>query len=64
VLVIRGEYSDLLTAETVVQMQVRHPRLKALTVAGQGHAPSLTGDAIVAIRNLIAEAETGADVLI
>lgn len=62
VLVIRGEHSDLLTAETVVQMQDRHPRLKALAVPGQGHTPSLTGDAVVAIRDLIAEAETGADV--
>ncbi|MGO4388464.1 alpha/beta fold hydrolase [Microvirga sp. 2YAF29] len=60
-LVIRGEHSDLLTVETVAQMQERHPRLKALTVPGQGHAPSLTGDAVAAIRNLIAEAETGAD---
>ncbi len=60
VLVIRGEHSDLLTADTVVQMQQRHPRLKAITVPGQGHAPSLTGDIFEAIRDLIAQAETGA----
>jgi pimeloyl-ACP methyl ester carboxylesterase len=62
VLVIRGEHSDLLTADTVAQMQERHPRLKALTVPGQGHAPSLTGHTIIAIRDLIAEAETVEDV--
>lgn len=59
-LVLRGERSDLLTAETVAQMQERHPRLRTLTVPGQGHAPALTGDAIVAIRALIADAEAGA----
>jgi pimeloyl-ACP methyl ester carboxylesterase len=62
VLVIRGEHSDLLAADTVEQMQAQHPRLKVLTVSGQGHAPSLTGDAIKAIRNLIAEAEMVEDV--
>jgi pimeloyl-ACP methyl ester carboxylesterase len=57
VLVIRGEHSDLLTADTLAQMQERHPRLKTFTVSGQGHAPALMGDAIEAIRDLIAEAE-------
>ncbi|WP_457092011.1 alpha/beta fold hydrolase [Microvirga sp. P5_D2] len=59
VLVIRGEHSDLLTTETLVQMQERHPRLKTLTVPGQGHAPALTGHVIEAIRDLIAQAEAG-----
>jgi pimeloyl-ACP methyl ester carboxylesterase len=63
-LVIRGEHSDLLTAETLLQMQERHPRLKTLTVSGQGHAPALTGDAIEAIRDLIVEAEESARVLV
>ena len=60
VLVIRGEHSDLLTAETLVQMQERHSHLKTLMVSGQGHAPALTGNAIEAIRDLIGEAETDA----
>jgi pimeloyl-ACP methyl ester carboxylesterase len=41
VLVIRGENSDLLSAETVARMDARHPRLETITVHGQGHAPDL-----------------------
>lgn len=40
-LLFRGENSKLLTAETVDQMQSLHPRMKAVTVKGQGHAPML-----------------------
>jgi pimeloyl-ACP methyl ester carboxylesterase len=40
-LVIRGGNSDVLSAATVAEMQARHPRLTAITVAGQGHAPLL-----------------------
>ncbi len=40
VLVLRGEASDLLLAETVEQMLVR-PRTQAHTVPGVGHAPAL-----------------------
>ncbi len=44
-LVIRGEHSRLLSPETVATMQLRHPRLNAITVHGQGHPPMLeTGD--------------------
>lgn len=64
VLVIRGERSDLLTTETLVLMQERHPRLQALTISGQGHAPALTGNTVDAIRELITEAETGAGALL
>jgi pimeloyl-ACP methyl ester carboxylesterase len=41
VLVLRGEKSDILTAETVEEMRRRHPALSSVTVKGQGHAPLL-----------------------
>lgn len=40
-MVIRGEHSRLLTAETVAAMQRRHPGLQAVIIEGQGHAPLL-----------------------
>ena len=40
-LTLRGENSDLLSAETVAEMARRHPRMETHTVAGQGHAPLL-----------------------
>ncbi|WP_198585972.1 alpha/beta fold hydrolase [Pararhizobium haloflavum] len=40
-LAIRGENSQLLSAETVEEMERRHPNLTAITVAGHGHAPIL-----------------------
>lgn len=48
--VVRGELSDLLSAETVRKMQKSHPNLKAITVRHRGHAPMLDeGEAITAI---------------
>ncbi len=41
VLAIRGESSDVLSARTLEEMRARHPRLEAVTVRGQGHAPFL-----------------------
>jgi len=41
VLAIRGEMSDLLSAETLTQMQARHPDCAVHVVEGQGHAPLL-----------------------
>ena len=40
-LVLRGAHSDLLSAETVAEMQERHPGLSAVTVADRGHVPFL-----------------------
>lgn len=55
VLVIRGEISDILSAQTVVQMQARHPGLGVVTVANTGHAPTLgEPEAVAAIDRFLA----------
>lgn len=41
VTVLRAEHSDLLSAETVTEMQKRHPRLSAFTIKDRGHVPFL-----------------------
>ena len=41
VTVIRGAQSDLLKAETVVEMQARGPKTTVHEIAGVGHAPAL-----------------------
>jgi pimeloyl-ACP methyl ester carboxylesterase len=41
VLVLRGEHSDLLLAETAEQMRRRGPRAVVVEIAGCGHAPAL-----------------------
>jgi len=41
VLSIRGEHSDILSAETVSEMAARHHHFERVTVPGQGHAPLL-----------------------
>lgn len=40
-LVLRGENSDLLSEQTLADMQARHPQMTAHTVAEQGHPPLL-----------------------
>ncbi len=57
VLAIRGENSDLLSAQTLAEMRARHPNLAAMIAPGQGHAPLLAGSLIHAIEALILEAE-------
>ncbi|MFC1458736.1 alpha/beta fold hydrolase [Microvirga arabica] len=59
-LVIRGEHSDLLSAGTVQAMQKNHPRFRAITVPGQGHAPALDGDLTQAIEQFILSVEASA----
>ncbi len=55
VLVIRGEISDILSAQTVAQMQARHAGLAAVTVANTGHAPTLSEpEATAAIDSFLA----------
>jgi pimeloyl-ACP methyl ester carboxylesterase len=61
VLAIRGANSRLLTAETIDEMGRRHPRLEAVTVDGQGHAPLLeTGNLPATITGFLRQAETKA----
>lgn len=40
-LLVRGELSDLLSAETVSQMRARNPAMQSITVPRVGHAPTL-----------------------
>lgn len=59
VMVLRGEHSDILSKDTVEEMQRRHSALTAITVKGQGHAPLLRDTAsIEAIRRFLTAAET------
>ena len=39
--ILRGENSDLLSAATVAEMQLRNPGLEATVIARRGHAPFL-----------------------
>ncbi|MFN6952923.1 MAG: alpha/beta fold hydrolase, partial [Albidovulum sp.] len=43
-MVIRGDRSDILSADTVSAMAERRPDMEVVTVAGQGHAPLLTDE--------------------
>lgn len=57
VLVLRGALSDILSAETVAEMQHRMPTLRALEIEGRGHAPTLDEPAArAAIAALLSEA--------
>lgn len=52
-LVVRGANSDLLSAETVAEMNALHPDMQALTIKDRGHAPFLTEPGVPrAIRRL------------
>lgn len=43
-LVVRGEFSDLLSTETLAEMASRGPKAKTVTVSGVGHAPTFMND--------------------
>ena len=47
ILVVRGANSDLLSLATVAEMQRRHPRIKAIEVPDQGHAPLLSEPPVI-----------------
>jgi pimeloyl-ACP methyl ester carboxylesterase len=54
-LVIRGEKSDLLTAETAARMRTVAPGMTLATVPGVGHAPELNeAEAVAAIDHFLA----------
>lgn len=46
-LVIRGEYSDILSAETVAAMAARHPGMESIEVPAEGHVPLLEGEELL-----------------
>ena len=48
VMAIRGALSDLLSAETVAAMKGRHPDMRVVEVADQGHAPMLQDEPTLA----------------
>ena len=53
-LVLRGEYSDILSAETAAEMTQRGPKATIVEFAGIGHAPALQADdQIAVIRNFL-----------
>jgi pimeloyl-ACP methyl ester carboxylesterase len=53
-LVLRGELSDLLSAETAARMVESHPDARLVTVADVGHAPDLLEpEALAAIHQLL-----------
>lgn len=61
VLAIRGANSTLLSAATLEEMARQHPDFRAVTVAGQGHAPLLeTGDLPDTIKAFLAAADGAA----
>lgn len=57
-LVVHGELSDLLTADTVAAMKAANPMLESVTIPGVGHAPTLDEpEAVEAIGRLLARVE-------
>jgi pimeloyl-ACP methyl ester carboxylesterase len=60
-LVIRGEHSDLLSPETVAEMQQRHARLAAATIPRRGHVPFLDEpESLAAITDWLAAVDSAA----
>lgn len=51
--VIRGANSDILTAQTLEQMQARNPDLRAVTIPNRAHVPFLDEPAAVALIHTI-----------
>jgi pimeloyl-ACP methyl ester carboxylesterase len=53
VMVLRGENSDILSAETAAAMVARRPGVTLLEVPGQGHAPLLRGALLAPLAEFI-----------
>lgn len=59
--VLCGEHSDLLSVQTVEEMQRRHPDLDAVTVANRGHIPLLDEpESVAAISRWLARVDAAA----
>ncbi|MEQ8953568.1 MAG: alpha/beta hydrolase [Gammaproteobacteria bacterium] len=55
ILALRGEFSDIIDAETLKRMAEMHPNLKSVQVKNRGHAPLLNEpDAVTAILDFLA----------
>ena len=62
VLVIRGGNSDILSAETVMNMKERHPAMDIIEVPDQGHVPVLAGaDLLNSIAVFVAKCDAAAN---
>lgn len=58
VTVLRGEHSDLLSSDTVAEMQAHLPRMKAVAVRDRGHVPFLDEpESLAAIDGWLAEVD-------
>lgn len=54
VLIIRGATSDILSPETLIKMQTRHPNCAAVEIPRIGHAPMLDeAESLVAIQSFL-----------
>ena len=57
-LVLRGELSDLLSADTAARMEQSHPDVTQVTIPDVGHAPDLLeSEAVSAISSLLSKAD-------
>jgi pimeloyl-ACP methyl ester carboxylesterase len=57
---IRGEFSDVLSQETLSDMAIAHPRLETHVTRGQGHAPLLRDRAtVLALEEFLVRSEAG-----
>lgn len=56
-LAIRGENSDLLSAETLAAMAAAHPAIETITVPDEGHPPMLRGPLLPRIAAFVARIE-------
>ena len=53
VLTIRGENSDLLSADTLARMRSLRPDMATLEISGEGHAPVLEGETAAEVADFI-----------
>jgi pimeloyl-ACP methyl ester carboxylesterase len=62
VLVIRGENSDILSAETLAKMKEHHPSMDVIEVPAEGHVPLLAGNQLLGqIAAFVGKCDVAAD---